>query len=329
MPAVRARQRGHPSGRRAARRRGRARRSRWGIVVGFVVGKPLGIAGAVWLASRIWPGEVRLALSWPVIARRRGGRGHPLHRLAADREHRVRGPAARGGQARRPGGGDPRRRWAAGRSSGSSARLPAPVRARQLSRTADEIVDLSDEVDPARDHARGAEDAPVTLVEYGDYECPYCGQAEIVIRELLSSFGDDLRYVWRHLPLNDVHANAQMAAEAAEAAAAQGAFWPMHDALLDPPGRADADGPRPLRRGARARRRALLGGRATAAGRGTRRRGRRQRRRQRRGGHAELLHQRPQAPGGVRRGDAHPRGARGADAGEGRGRRVTCVRYVS
>ena len=75
-------------------------------------------------------------------------------------------------------------------------------------------------------------DAPVTLVEYGDYECPYCGQAEVVIRELQDSFGDDLRYVWRHLPLNDVHPNAQMAAEAAEAAAAQGAFWEMHDRLL-------------------------------------------------------------------------------------------------
>ena len=65
------------------------------------------------------------------------------------------------------------------------------------------------------------------------YECPYCGQAEVVIRELLASFGDELRYVWRHLPLNDVHAHTQMAAEAAEAAGAQGAFWPMHDKLLD------------------------------------------------------------------------------------------------
>jgi protein-disulfide isomerase len=113
------------------------------------------------------------------------------------------------------------------------ARLPTSLRARQLARTADEIVDLSDEVDPERDHHRGPEDAPVTLVEYGDYECPYCGQAEVAIRELLDSFGDDLRYVWRHLPLNDVHPNAQMAAEAAEAAAAQGAFWEMHDTLLD------------------------------------------------------------------------------------------------
>ena len=81
----------------------------------------------------------------------------------------------------------------------------------------------------------------MTLVEYGDFECPYCGQAEPIVRELLQSFGDDLRYVWRHLPLTDVHPNAQLAAEAAEAAAAQGKFWEMHDLLLahqdelDPP----------------------------------------------------------------------------------------------
>src|SRR5207302_2345420 len=94
------------------------------------------------------------------------------------------------------------------------------------------ILDLAEDVDPARDHIRGPDDAPVTLVEYGDFECPYCGQAEQVVRELLSSFGDDVRYVWRHLPLNDVHPNAQLAAEAAEAAAEQGRFWDMYDALL-------------------------------------------------------------------------------------------------
>jgi protein-disulfide isomerase len=110
--------------------------------------------------------------------------------------------------------------------------LPTSVRARQLAGTADDLVDLSEDVDPERDHIRGSEDAPVTLVEYGDYECPYCGQAEVVVRELLDSFGDDLRYVWRHLPLSDVHPNAQMAAEAAEAGAAQGAFWDVHDTLL-------------------------------------------------------------------------------------------------
>ncbi len=68
------------------------------------------------------------------------------------------------------------------------------------------------------------------MVEYGDFECPYCGLAEPVVRDLLKD--DDLRYVWRHLPLTDVHPRAQIAAEVAEAAAAQGAFWEMHDVLL-------------------------------------------------------------------------------------------------
>jgi protein-disulfide isomerase len=110
--------------------------------------------------------------------------------------------------------------------------LPQSLRARQVSDTIEEIIDLAEDVDPERDHIRGSDAASVTLVEYGDYQCPYCGQAEVVIRELLGSFGDDLRYVWRHLPLNDVHPNAELAAEAAEAAGAQGAFWDMHDRLL-------------------------------------------------------------------------------------------------
>ncbi len=111
-------------------------------------------------------------------------------------------------------------------------RLPSAVRARQIGGTADDILDLVDDVDPDRDHIRGPDDAPVTLLEYGDFECSYCGQAERVIRELLASHGDDVRYVWRHLPLNDVHPRAQLAAEAAEAAAAQGKFWEMYDVLL-------------------------------------------------------------------------------------------------
>jgi protein-disulfide isomerase len=72
----------------------------------------------------------------------------------------------------------------------------------------------------------------VTLLEYGDFECPYCGRAEAIVRELLAESGNDLRYVFRHLPLNDVHLHAQTAAEASEAAAAQGAFWEMHDLLF-------------------------------------------------------------------------------------------------
>jgi Na+/H+ antiporter NhaA len=94
------------------------------------------------------------------------------------------------------------------------------------------LTDLAVPVDPERDHVRGRADAAVTLLEYGDYECPYCGRAEEVVRQLLADFEDDLGYVWRNLPLTDVHPHAQLAAEAAEAAASQGAFWPMHDLLI-------------------------------------------------------------------------------------------------
>jgi protein-disulfide isomerase len=111
-------------------------------------------------------------------------------------------------------------------------RLPAELRARQIAATAEDILDLAVDVDHQRDHTRGASDAPVTIVEYGDFECSYCGQAESVIRELLMAGAQDVRYVWRHLPLNDVHPNAQLAAEAAEAAAAQGQFWEMYDVLM-------------------------------------------------------------------------------------------------
>jgi Na+/H+ antiporter NhaA len=114
----------------------------------------------------------------------------------------------------------------------ATAKLPAPLKIRALHGGSEAIVDLAVPVDPDRDHIRGPEDAPVTLVEYGDFECPYCGMAEPIVRELLAQFGDDVRYVWRHLPLSDVHPRAQIAAEAAEAAAGQGKFWEMHDLLL-------------------------------------------------------------------------------------------------
>jgi protein-disulfide isomerase len=95
-----------------------------------------------------------------------------------------------------------------------------------------ERVDLANDVDPRRDHIRGAPDAPVTLVEYGDFQCLYCQQAESVVRKLLQGFSDDLRLVWRHLPSPHVHPDARLAAEAAEAAGVQGAFWELHDTLL-------------------------------------------------------------------------------------------------
>ena len=93
-------------------------------------------------------------------------------------------------------------------------------------------VELDPPVDPAVDHVRGPADAPLTLVEYGDMECPFCGRATGVVSELRARFGEDLRYVFRHLPLVELHPHAQLAAEAAEAAAAQGKFWEMHDKLF-------------------------------------------------------------------------------------------------
>jgi len=110
--------------------------------------------------------------------------------------------------------------------------LPPKSRARALLGTSATIVDLAEPVDVERDHIRGPQESLVTLVEYGDLECPYCGQAEPVVRELLRDF-TDVTYVWRHLPLDDVHPHARMAAEATEAAHAQGAFWPMHDLLFE------------------------------------------------------------------------------------------------
>jgi protein-disulfide isomerase len=112
-----------------------------------------------------------------------------------------------------------------------TAMLPPARRLRALLGEADPLVDLASPVDLERDHLRGPLEAPVTVVEYGDFQCPYCGRAEPVVRELLAGQGD-VRYVWRHLPLPHVHPDAALAAEAAEAAAAQDAFWPMHDLLF-------------------------------------------------------------------------------------------------
>jgi protein-disulfide isomerase len=83
------------------------------------------------------------------------------------------------------------------------------------------------------DHIRGRADASVTLVEYGDYECDYCANAQPIIQQLLKLQGDRLRFVFRHFPLNSVHSHASVAAQAAEAAAAQEKFWPMHDLLYE------------------------------------------------------------------------------------------------
>jgi len=84
-----------------------------------------------------------------------------------------------------------------------------------------------------RDHVQGSSSAIVTLVEYGDFQCPFCGDAYPIIKSLQQHFGETLRFVFRHFPLVRVHAYAERAAEAAEAAAAQGKFWEMHDCLFE------------------------------------------------------------------------------------------------
>jgi len=84
-----------------------------------------------------------------------------------------------------------------------------------------------------RDHIEGPADAAVTLVEYGDYECPYCGAAYPIVKEVQARMGDRLRFVFRNFPLTTSHPHAERAAEAAEAAGAQGTFWPMHDLLYE------------------------------------------------------------------------------------------------
>jgi protein-disulfide isomerase len=87
--------------------------------------------------------------------------------------------------------------------------------------------------DPKRDHIAGNAEAPITLLEYGDFECPACGQAYPVIKAVQEQLGDRLCFVFRHFPLSNVHPHAESAAETAEAAGAQGRFWEMHDVLFE------------------------------------------------------------------------------------------------
>jgi protein-disulfide isomerase len=211
-----------------------------GILFGYVVGKPVGIFGTSWLLARLSRGRLQPPVGWAAVAG-----GGTIAGIGFTVSLLISSLAFHGRQLDEAKLGVLAAAviasflaWAV---FGVIRRMPETKRARQILGTRDDILDLAVDVDPERDHIRGSDDAPVTLVEYGDYECPYCGQAEVVIRELLDSFGDDLRYVWRHLPLNDVHEHAQMAAEAAEAAAAQGKFWEMHDKLLDHQGELHPD----------------------------------------------------------------------------------------
>jgi Na+/H+ antiporter NhaA len=202
-----------------------------GILIGYLVGKPVGTAGAAWLVTRLSHGRLRPSVGWGAVAGAGAvaGIGFTVSLLIAslaltgvDLAEAKLGILSAAVCATGL-------TWVIFRAVN---RLPARPRLRALLGTADVITDLVVPVDDARDHIRGPEKAPVTVVEYGDFECPYCGLAEPAVRELLSDFGD-VRYVWRHLPLTDVHPHAQLAAEAAEAAAKQGEFWGLHDLLLE------------------------------------------------------------------------------------------------
>ena len=200
-----------------------------GVLVGYVVGKPLGIVGATWLSTHLGAG-MRAPVGWAALTGGGtiAGIGFTVALLVAtlafegsdlaEAKLGILGSALVASLVT----------WLVFRGV---TLLPRRWRIRALLGTAETPDDLAIEVSRERDHIRGSVDAPVTVVEYGDFECPYCGRAEQVIQELLQGF-TDVRYVWRHVPLSDVHPHAQLAAEASEAAAFQGAFWPMHDLLL-------------------------------------------------------------------------------------------------
>ncbi|MFE2537006.1 Na+/H+ antiporter NhaA [Streptomyces sp. NPDC059371] len=201
-----------------------------GIFFGYLLGKPVGVIGGTWLAARLGRGRLHPPVGWGAITAggTLAGVGFTVALLIAslafdgDRleQAKIGILAAVAGSFLLT--------WVVTLVLGA---LGGRSRARALLGTGQTIVDLSEPVDVERDHVRGRLDAPVTLVEYGDFECPYCGLAESVVRELLAGFGD-VRYVWRHLPLTDVHPNAQLAAQAAEAAARQDRYWEMHDLLM-------------------------------------------------------------------------------------------------
>ena len=203
----------------------------WGIVLGYVVGKPVGIVTGTWLVTRLSNGRIRTPLGWAALAGSGtiAGTGFTVSLLIGT-------IAFEGDLLAEAKAGV----ILAGAMSvlltvlvfRATRRMPVERRVPALLGRAEQLVDLAVPVDPERDHVRGSLDGHVTLVEYGDFECPHCGEAEAAARQELASDAD-LRFVWRHLPLTDVHPRAQLAAEASEAAAVQGRFWEMHDLLLD------------------------------------------------------------------------------------------------
>jgi Na+/H+ antiporter NhaA len=201
-----------------------------GILVAYVLGKPVAITGAALIAAWTSRGRLRPQVGWGAVLAggTASGVGFTVSLLIATL-------AFQGDRLTQAKLGiliaAPCSFATTWLVSEVISRLPRTARSRALLGVGESIIDLAAPVDPDRDHIRGALDAPVTVVEYGDFECPYCGQAEPAVRQLLADSGD-VRYVWRHLPLTDVHPHAQLAAEATQAAAEQGAFWRLHDVLL-------------------------------------------------------------------------------------------------
>ncbi len=191
----------------------------WGIVGGLVLGKFIGITGATWLVQRFGWGELA-----PGLTLRRIAGGAALSGIGFTISLFIIDIAI----------GDPLRQDEA-RVGVLLASVLAFLLGWAIFRVTDWVsppepvgLKLVRPVDPARDHVRGNPDAPLTLVEYGDFECPFCSRATGSIDQVRAHFGDEeLRYVWRHLPLERVHPRAFDAARASEAAALQGKFWEM------------------------------------------------------------------------------------------------------
>jgi Na+/H+ antiporter NhaA len=203
-----------------------------GIIVGYVVGKPLGIVGVSFLASRLSKGRFAPLAGWGAVS----GTGSAAA-MGFTVSFLIASLAFDGTTLGYAKLGILTGAILSGLITWTEFRVIAALQPRTrlllLFGRQNAITDLVVPVDPDRDHIRGPEeDALITLVEYGDFECPYCGQAEPAVRELIREYGE-LRFVFRHLPLTDVHPNAQLAAEAAEVAARQGKFWEMHDMLMD------------------------------------------------------------------------------------------------
>jgi Na+/H+ antiporter NhaA len=200
-----------------------------GVLLGYLAGKPLAVVATSWLVARLSRGRIVPPVGWAAVlgSGTIAGIGFTVALLIADR-------AFHGQQLAEAKLGALTAAFVAALLTAAVYRLagllPPARRARALLGDARVVQDLIPEVDPVRDHIRGPVEAAITLIEFGDFECPYCGRAEQVVRELVDDTG--IRFVFRHLPLGDVHPGAQLAAEATEAAGAQGAFWPMHDLLM-------------------------------------------------------------------------------------------------